>query len=68
MWADQERASQPSVRIIMNHPREKLHELLLLTLLASTKPLGKTEGERRRGRQRMRWMEDIADSMDVEFA
>ena len=67
MWADQERASQPSVRIITNHPREKLHELLLLTLLASTKSLGKTEGERR-GRQRMRWMEDIADSMDVEFA
>ena len=51
----------------MNHPREKLHELLLLTLLASTKPLGKIEGGKRRGRQRMIWMEGIADSMDVSL-
>ena len=51
----------------MNHPREKLHELLLLTLLASTKPLGKIEGGKRRGLQRMRWMEGIADSMDVSL-
>ena len=27
--------------------------------------LGKIEGERRRGRQRMRWLDDITDSMDV---
>ena len=27
--------------------------------------LGKTEGGRRRGRQRMRWMDGITDSMDV---
>ena len=27
--------------------------------------LGKTEGGRRRGRQRMRWLDDIADAMDV---
>ena len=26
--------------------------------------LGKTEGRRRRGRQRMRWMDGITDSMD----
>ena len=26
--------------------------------------LGKTEGRRRRGRQRMRWLDDITDSMD----
>ena len=26
--------------------------------------LGKTEGGRRRGRQRMRWLDGIADSMD----
>ena len=27
--------------------------------------LGKIEGRRRRGRQRMRWMDGITDSMDV---
>ena len=28
---------------------------------------GKTEGERRRERQRMRWLEGITDSMDMSF-
>ena len=27
--------------------------------------LGKTEGGRRRGQQRMRWLESITDSMDM---
>ena len=27
--------------------------------------LGKIEGRRRRGRQRMRWLDDITDSMDI---
>ena len=27
--------------------------------------LGKTEGRRRRGRQRTRWLDGITDSMDV---
>ena len=27
--------------------------------------LGKTEGRRRRGRQRMRWLDSITDSMDM---
>ena len=30
--------------------------------------LGKTEGRRRRGRQRMRWLDDITDSMDVNLS
>ena len=30
--------------------------------------LGKIEGRRRRGRQRMRWLDGITDLMDVEFA
>ena len=29
--------------------------------------LGKTEGERRRGRQRMRWLDGITDSMDMRL-
>ena len=30
--------------------------------------LGKTEGERRRGRQRMRWLYGITDSMDMNLS
>ena len=30
--------------------------------------LGKIEGERRRGRQRMRWLDGIIDSMDVSLS
>ena len=33
--------------------------------LEKTLMLGKTEGRRRRGRQRMRWLDDIPDSMDM---
>ena len=30
--------------------------------------LGKTEGERRRGRQRMRWLDGITDSMGMSLS
>ena len=33
--------------------------------LEKTLMLGKTGGRRRRGRQRMRWLDGIADSMDM---
>ena len=33
--------------------------------LENTLMLGKIEGRRRRGRQRMRWLDDITDSMDM---
>ena len=36
--------------------------------LAKTLMLGKTEGRRRRGRQRMRWLDDITDSMDMNLS
>ena len=33
----------------------------------NTLMLGKTEGRRRRGRQRMRWLDGITDSMDMDL-
>ena len=37
-------------------------------LLEKILMLGKTEGWRRRGRQRMRWLDGITDSMDMNFS
>ena len=36
--------------------------------LEKTLMLGKTEGKRRRGRQRVGWLESIADSMDMSLS
>ena len=36
--------------------------------LEKTLMLGKIEGRRRRGRQRMRWLDDIIDSMDLSLS
>ena len=35
--------------------------------LAKTMMLGKIEGRRRRGRQRIRWLDGITDSMNVSL-
>ena len=35
--------------------------------LGKTLMLGKTEGKRRRGQQRMRWLDNITDSMDINL-
>ena len=35
--------------------------------LEKTLMLGKIEGRRRRGQQRMRWLDDITDSMDMSL-
>ena len=36
--------------------------------LEKTLMLGKIEGRRRRGLQRMRWLDGITDSMDMSFS
>ena len=36
--------------------------------LEKTLMLGKIEGRRRRGRQRMRWLDGIIDSMDMSLS
>ena len=36
--------------------------------LEKTLMLGRIEGRRRRGQQRMRWLDDITDSMDMNLS
>ena len=39
-----------------------------IDLLEKTLMLGRIGGRRRRGRQRLRWLDGIADSMDVSLS
>ena len=41
------------------------HLMRIVDSLEKTLMLGKIEGRRRRGRQRMRWLDGITDSMDM---
>ena len=41
---------------------------LCVCVLERTLMLGKIEGKRRRGRQRVRWLDGIADSMDMNLS
>ena len=41
------------------------HLMLKVDSLEKTLMLGKIEGRRRRGRQRMRWLDGFIDSMDI---
>ena len=41
---------------------------ILIDLLEKTLMLGKIEGKRKRGRQRMRWLDSITNSMDMNLS
>ena len=41
------------------------HQMQRASSLEKTLMLGKTEGRRRRGRQRMRWLDGITNSIDM---
>ena len=44
------------------------HLMRRADLLEKTLMLGKIEGRRRRGQQKMRWLDGIIDSMDMSFS
>ena len=44
------------------------HLMRRADLLEKTLMLGKTEGRRRRGRQRMRWLDGITNSTDMNLS
>ena len=53
---------------IKSHSEESSTLTLVLDSLEKTLMLGKTEAGRRRGRQRMRWLDGITDSMAMSLS
>ena len=75
------RSSQSILKEIRKFPDYSLERLMLklkfqycghlirrADSLGKTLMLGKTEGKRRRGQQRMRWLDSIMDSMDMNLS
>ena len=60
------RSNQPILKEI--NPECSLKGLMLKLRLGNTLMLGKIKGKRRRGQQRMRWLDNITDSMDMSLS
>ena len=52
-------------RLMKLKPQYFIHLMQRANSLEKTPMLGKTEGRRRSGQQRVRWLDDITDSMDM---
>ena len=57
-----------SVKGLMLKPQYFDHLTRRASSLEKTLILGKIEGRRRRGQQRMRWLDGISDSMDMSLS
>ena len=55
-------------RLLKLKPQYFIHLMQRANSLEKTPMLGKTEGRRRSGQQRMRWLESITDSMDMSLS
>ena len=45
-----------------------VHQMRRADLWEKTLMVGKTEGKRRKGRQRIRWLDGLTDSMDISLS
>ena len=64
------KGNQPSLEELMLKLKLQCfgHLMRRADSLENTLMLGKIEGRRRRGRQRMRWLDSITDSMDMSLS
>ena len=58
----------PEYGLTLKLELQYFHHLMRTDSLGKTPMLGKTEGRRRRGRQRMRRLDGITDSMDMSVS
>ena len=56
------------VELMLKLKLQYFGHLIRANSLEKTLMLGKTEGRRRRGQQRMRWLDGITDSMDMHLS
>ena len=62
-----EKAEEPEIKLPTSAGSSKKQERRTDSL-EKTLLLGKTEGRRRRGRQRMKWLDGITDWMDMSLS